>query len=57
MHFSIEYNWDLVGVFVMLYNYIYIHITWRFLKMGDPQNHGFQYYHCLILDDFGVPAF
>ena len=25
--------------------------------MGDPQNHTFQYYNCLILDDLGVPPF
>ena len=31
--------------------------TESFLKMGDPQNHRFQYWNGLILDDLGVPPF
>ena len=40
------YIYTYVYIYIYTYVYIYMHTyilcIWRFLKMGDPQNHGFQ---------------
>ena len=43
-----------LGMSLVYIIYIYIYI-WRFPTMGDPQNHGFQYFNGLVLDDLGHP--